>query len=290
VLLSFGVGMKEPPSRCVAATAGFSMHELVCRAGPRDRPLEERHDHFIIAVVAGGSFIYKTEGGKSLLGPGALLLGNCGAGFECEHEHSTGDRCVSFRFQLAHFEELASSVTGSSRYRFPVGALPPIDALLPMLATVEAAAGGALESAMPFEELAVKTTEAVLRLVSGEPKDPPRSVAARDAQRISDILRYLEAHAAEPLELDELAKLASLSKYHFLRTFRSVVGRSPYQYLLTLRIRRAALELVRSKAAVSSIALDAGFGDLSTFNHRFRDVFGVSPRAFRERYRRRATS
>ena len=273
--------------RGISAGRGYAINDYVCHAGPRDRPFEERHGFFNIAVVVSGSFVYKTDGGKGLLHPGSLLLGNSGACFECGHEHSTGDRCVSFQYEPAYFEELAASAAGRSDYRFPTGVLPANDALLPMLAAAEAVASGAPLPSLQLEELAVAVAEAVLGTTSGAGLEgargagTSRSVGARDAQRISEVLRYLELHADEPLVLEELAEVAGLSKYHFLRTFRGLVGRSPYQYLLMIRMRRAALALVRTAGPVSAIALEAGFGDLSTFHRRFREVFGVSPQAYR---------
>ena len=74
-----------------------------------------------------------------------------------------------------------------------------------------------------------------------------------------------------------------MSPYHFLRTFREVVGVTPYQYVLRTRLHRAAVRLRRSSAPISTIAFDAGFNDLSTFNRRFRRLMGSSPRAYRAR-------
>ena len=72
-----------------------------------------------------------------------------------------------------------------------------------------------------------------------------------------------------------------MSKYHFLRVFRRLTGMTPYQYLLSARMRRAALALASSRRPVLAIALDSGFGDLSTFNHRFRAAFGLTPTQYR---------
>jgi AraC-like DNA-binding protein len=56
---------------------------------------------------------------------------------------------------------------------------------------------------------------------------------------------------------------------------------TPYQFILRTRLHRAAVRLVQSNDKISTIALDAGFNDLSTFNRRFRLVMGASPRAYR---------
>ena len=109
----------------------------------------------------------------------------------------------------------------------------------------------------------------------------PAQISRRDERRVTDVLEHIEAHASGPLELDSLADLVCMSKYHFLRIFRRAVGMTPYQFLLSVRMRRAAVRLAGTSESVASIAFDAGFGDLSTFNHRFRDLFGMTPVAYR---------
>ena len=72
-----------------------------------------------------------------------------------------------------------------------------------------------------------------------------------------------------------------MSRYHFLRIFRQVVGLTPHQYILRTGLHHAAIDLRRSTRPILDIALDAGFGDLSTFNRRFRGTTGVTPGAYR---------
>jgi len=79
----------------------------------------------------------------------------------------------------------------------------------------------------------------------------------------------------------QLAHSAGLSPYHFLRIFKGVTGITPHQWLLRARLRKAAHVLVTAAEAVTNIALDVGFEDLSNFIHSFRAEFGVSPRQYR---------
>jgi AraC family transcriptional regulator len=60
-----------------------------------------------------------------------------------------------------------------------------------------------------------------------------------------------------------------------------LVGMTPHQYVLRTRLHRAALLLRRTDQPVAGIAFDCGFGDLSTFNRRFRRVMGASPSDYR---------
>jgi len=109
-----------------------------------------------------------------------------------------------------------------------------------------------------------------------------RPVSARDQRRIAAVARRMEASSHERLDLDALAALAAMSKYHFLRCFRRVLGCTPHQWLLQHRLHRMARSLrERREAPVAALALDAGFGDLSTFNALFRGVFGATPGEFR---------
>jgi methylphosphotriester-DNA--protein-cysteine methyltransferase len=66
-------------------------------------------------------------------------------------------------------------------------------------------------------------------------------------------------------------------------SFRALTGVTPHQYLIALRLRRAATALRTTSKPVAAIAFELGFGDLSTFNARFRSAFGASPQRFRRR-------
>jgi AraC family transcriptional regulator len=261
---------------------GWSVGEYLCTAGPDDRPFEERREEFSIAAVIEGTFTYRADTGTAVMHPGALLFGNSATCYECGHDHSTGDRCVAFHFSPAYFAEVAASIAGSGRFRFPAPMLPVTPKLLPWLVRVEART--ALAERLEMDESAPRFMEAVIGAVSGT-TPLPVCASARDARRVGDALRYIELHAADALDLDTLAGVAIMSKYHFLRTFRHIVGMTPYQFVLSVRMRRAAVRLATSSEPVSAIAFETGFGDLSTFNGRFRDVFGVSPMVYRSRER-----
>ena len=129
-----------PPTLSARRIAGgetWSVTELVCRAGPADRPFEERHEGFSIAAVLEGSFTYRADRGANLLYPGALLLGNHRACYRCGHEHGRGDRCISFNLREDAFEEIAS--VASLRRRRPLSQpmLPASNRLAPLFTAIE---------------------------------------------------------------------------------------------------------------------------------------------------------
>lgn len=269
-----------PAVRHLCCGRAWRVSEYVCTAGPGDRSFEERHDDVAIAAVIDGTFTYRGTAGSAMLHPGAFLLGNAAACYECGHEHGRGDRCISFHVAPDYFAEIAASMAGSARFRFPAPMLPASPGLLPWLVRIES--GAAFADVQEVDEMAARLMEAVIGTAAGRPPTPVR-VSRRDARRIGEAVNHIEANASEALDLDTLAGIAIMSRYHFLRTFRHVVGLTPHQFLLGVRMRRAAVRLAASLAPVSAIAFDAGFGDLSTFNARFRATFGMTPTAFRRR-------
>jgi AraC-like DNA-binding protein len=260
----------------VASGPGWRVHDVLCSAGPHSRPFEEQHEAVCIAVVLRGSFQYRTTQGSATLAPGAVLLGNHGHCFECGHAHAAGDHCLSFQFDPACFETILSDVPRVRSNTFPLARLPPLMALAPLVTAAET------ERTDPdaLEEIALDLAGQVASLLAGQ-KAPDRAPTSRDQQRIAGALCRIEAESRNELPLVDLARGAGMSRYHFLRTFRHVVGTTPHQFILRTRLRTAAIELRRSVRPVLDIALDAGFGDLSTFNRRFRTTMGVSPSRYR---------
>jgi len=263
----------------IASGHGWRVKDVVCTSGPEDSPIEEKNDYVTIAVVVAGSFKYRSGRGAVVLSPGSLLLGGADESFECSHEHVSGDRCVSFNYEPEFFERLAAGSVGKgASLKFPVHRLPESPSLIPL--TAEAQLGLQLPRSVNFEELALELAGRVLITLDGAPVSM-RGPTIRDERRIATAVRFIETHFRRPLSLEELSALVGISPYHFLRTFRQVVGLTPHQFLLRKRLREAALLLRTTGESVLDIALDAGFGDLSNFNHTFRAAFGTSPTKYR---------
>jgi AraC family transcriptional regulator len=263
-------------ARVLARGAGWSVADVVCTSGPGDRPFEEQHRNFGVAVVVAGSFQYRTSTGRALLAPGSLMLGNAGHVFCCGHAHDTGDRCISFSYAPDYYERLTGDAGAPA---FHVAALPPVRAMSAAVARVCAglAADGMDEFA--WEELGVRIAVKAARLANGTVTT--QKVLPSAEGRVTRVVRRMEEMPAARHSLARLAEAARLSPYHFLRTFQRVVGLTPHQYVLRMRLRRAAARLVQEETSVLEIALDCGFGDVSNFNRSFRTEFGRSPRAFR---------
>src|SRR4029079_5208617 len=101
---------------------------------------------------------------------------------------------------------------------------------------------------------------------------------ARHLLRAKDLA---DARYAEPLEVDDLARAAGLSKAHFSREFRRTFGESPYVYLLTRRLERAAALLRNTDHSVAEICLEVGLQGVGSFTTSFKRMYGMKPKAYR---------
>lgn len=110
---------------------------------------------------------------------------------------------------------------------------------------------------------------------------PIWSAIAAEEQPMARVLAYIQTRYADPLGIDELAAVALQSRYHFIRSFKTYTGLSPYQYVLRLRIEHAKRALLASDLSVTEIGLDAGFASASQFYRAFAKAVGVSPEQFR---------
>jgi transcriptional regulator GlxA family with amidase domain len=94
----------------------------------------------------------------------------------------------------------------------------------------------------------------------------------------------MDRRYAEPIDLDTLAGIAGLSKYHFLRLFRITYGRTPAAYLSERRVERAQDLLRTSNLTVTEVCFAVGFASLGSFSSRFSSVTGETPSDFQKRY------
>ncbi|KAA0104149.1 helix-turn-helix domain-containing protein [Mycolicibacterium sp. P1-5] len=106
-----------------------------------------------------------------------------------------------------------------------------------------------------------------------------------------DVLRHLrrardhaDRHYDQPLDLEQLAAVAGISKYHFQRLFAATYGMSPAEHLSRRRVERAQDLLRATNLTVTEVCMTVGFTSLGSFSTRFRELVGVSPSEFRRRY------
>lgn len=252
----------------------ITVSDFRCSAVTGDKPFVERHRCHSISYVRKGSFGYRSRGRSHELVAGSVLIGVPGAEFVCTHDHVCGDECLSFFLE----PELVETI-GDRAEAWQVGAAPPLPELMVLGELAQAAADGA--SDIGLDEIGHLIAGRLVEVVSGRPRAPSRTTT-RDRRRAVEAALWIDAHSHQDIELEDGAAQAGISPFHFLRLFSGVLGVTPHQYLVRSRLRHAARLLADDERAVTDVAYDVGFGDLSNFVRTFHRAAGVSPSKFRQ--------
>lgn len=100
-------------------------------------------------------------------------------------------------------------------------------------------------------------------------------------RQLRQVLDYIDAHFEQQIKLENLAQLLGMSQFHFSRLFKQSLGSSPYQYLIQQRVERAKQLLKQTDQPIVEIALACGFNSHSHLSKTFRQIIGVTPKAYR---------
>ena len=258
----------------VLRSGAISVTDYRCTAEVTAEPFVEVHGGYTVSYVREGSFGYRVRGDAFELVTGSVLVGQPGDEYVCTHEHGGGDECLSF--ELA--PELVDAI-GAGPAIWHAGGVPPLPELMVLGELAQSAAEGA--SDVGVDEVGLSFAARLADVVSGRERKPPVA-RARERRRAVDAALWIDEHSHEPLDLESTARAAGLSAFHFLRSFASVLGVTPHQYLVRSRLRHAARLLADHDRAITDVAYDVGFGDLSNFVRTFHRAAGVSPRGFRQ--------
>ncbi|MHC4040353.1 helix-turn-helix transcriptional regulator [Bradyrhizobium sp. 23AC] len=248
--------------------------EFRCDAGPGDTPFAECRTGHSIAYVRSGSFGCHCRAGFFELVAGSMLVGAPGEEYTCTHEHVSGDVCLSFFLSADMVDAL-----GGRGEVWQVGATPPLPELMVLGELAQTAADG--NSDIGLDEVGQILAGRFVDVVSGKARKPA-TPTARDRRRAVEAALWIDDNSHAEVDLEQAAKQAGLSPFHFLRLFSSVLGVTPHQYLVRSRLRHAARLLTDDDIAVTDVAYDVGFGDLSNFVRTFHRAAGVSPTKFRQ--------
>jgi len=116
-----------------------------------------------------------------------------------------------------------------------------------------------------------------------ESRTAARTDTVQDHQeRINKVLLHLQENLGESLSLEQLARIACFSPFHFHRLFAAYVGEPLSAHIRRLRLERAAVLLRTSNTSITNLALDTGYATSAAFNKAFQQHFHASPTDFRK--------
>jgi AraC-like DNA-binding protein len=100
-------------------------------------------------------------------------------------------------------------------------------------------------------------------------------------QRIVQAKLFIDSNYSHKIDLDNISDEAYFSKFHFIRLFKKIYGKTPHQYLTFVRIEKAT-QLLRTGKPVSEVCHAVGFESLSSFGSLYKRIVGVTPSEFLE--------
>jgi len=261
-------------ARTVLRSGLVTVVDFRCDSDTLEQPFVEVHGSHSISYVRHGTFGYRVRGASFDLVAGSVLVGHPGDEYVCTHDHARGDECLAF-----HLAPEVVETIGDRTEIWRTGGVPPLPELMVLGELAQSAVEGA--SDVGLDEVGLSFAARCAEIVSGQKAKAPEA-GARDRRRAVEAALWIDEHSHEPLDLESTAREVGLSAFHFLRLFARVLGVTPHQYLVRSRLRHAARLLADHDRAVTDVAFDVGFGDLSNFVRTFHRAAGVSPRTFRQ--------
>lgn len=96
---------------------------------------------------------------------------------------------------------------------------------------------------------------------------------------------FIDKHYSDPMDVKEMSRQAHLSKFHFIRLFKAYYGRTPYRYLIEVRMD-GAKQLLRKGSSVSEASFASGFDSIPSFTRMFKKITGSTPGRFQQQKRK----
>jgi AraC-like DNA-binding protein len=275
------------------------------KIGARAYTVDRYRTTLCVKSVTRGSAVYRTRQGRYLIEDGCFLVLNDGQEYSLEIAAGSFTETLCPFFQPGFLGHVARILESDPARELddpePAGDDPgfyerlypdegPVAARLRALAAglrSPEASGAWLEDHLyGLAGDLVGLRSRVRREVAAFPGSRPstREELYRRLHRARD---YLDSCFAEKLTVEQVARAACLSPYHFHRTFKRAFGETPMRWLQARRLRAAARLLARTDRPVTAVCLDVGFDSLGTFSWLFRKRFGLAPSDFRALHRPR---
>lgn len=232
-----------------------------------------RHESHLLLYTVSGSGRLITQDAELTLTPGSCAV------IDCRSYHKYNTQLAPWNFYWVHFQGVAASAMLSVLYPARITAIAVQDTqgftqLLEGILAQES--NGTVADSM---ELSAQI-HGLFNLLAASAVYADTNDGAHNAT-VAAAVEYIRAHYAEPITVDDMLRALPLSKYYFIRTFRRVMGTTPYSYLTVYHINHAKVLLRSTRQSIEQIAEDCGFRDASNFIAHFKKCIGQTPAAYR---------
>ncbi len=248
-------------------------------------------DQLIVVVTEGCRDVQSFSGGRwrnAVYRPGSVSM-TAGGQVDCLRWRSVVPTPVE-SLHLYIPQHFFSAVRDEYRRAGAPERTQPLDALSfsdPVVSRVALSLADAIQNGVPdfYAQSAAQFLAAhLLSAQTGwpDPAQDRRRPGTLSGRRLAHVLEYLNAHYAEPLSLDHLAREACVSRFHFGRLFKERIGVTPHHYLVKIRLEAAASLLSDTDLSVLEVALSCGYGSAAHFTAAFRRRFFQTPILYRQ--------
>jgi AraC-like DNA-binding protein len=258
---------------------GLPQLELMRATYIRQSFARHSHEGFAVGVIEDGALGFFYRGENVIAAKGAINLANPDEPHTGRAAHQDGWTYRMFYLHADALHKTACQIAGHpvAMPFFQSGVLQD-DALAGMIRHVHRALEDKRNPSLEKESLFLLMLSHLIRRHADAPPKPLRIGSERSAaQRTRD---FIEAHSSEDISIHQLASIAHMSPYHFIRIFYKAMGLPPHSYLLQARARKAK-SLIAQGSSIAAAALEAGFADQSHLTRHYKRIFGITPGQFR---------
>lgn len=232
----------------------------------------ESYDSFLLLYIEKGSLALTVNGHSAAAAQDSFLLIDCYS----PHAYSTDTGCDAL---WCHFD----GPTARDFYEAITGRLGNIFTLTdsyPSVHKLRSIYNVFHENEAIREPLISKNINDILTALL---LYTPLASGTEDKAGVTEeVISYINEHFAEDITVKELAARASLSQYHFIRTFKRETGFTPHEYIVNIRMNTAKYLLKNSALSIKDICFQTGFSCESVFCSAFKKHQGLTPLAYRE--------
>lgn len=266
--------------------------DFKCRCEEKGRSAKEYVRKFSLSFTRQGSFGYHAGWRSYDIHSGVILLENAGCEYTVTHRCTIKDECTIFELADEYVEEMKTSWGSQGNHSILSSARPL--AVLPTTPGLEFLHAALLHAAQnPLSRSLLKIDALMLALlqeIGGQEKAnqlTSRHEKLKDHQlaALDQAKRFITTNFRQELSLAEIARHSHVSVFHFSRLFKQFTSRSPYQFLIGVRLKHAALLLRHTSLPVTQICFESGFNSFEHFILSFTKHHGTSPLKYRRHKR-----
>jgi AraC-like DNA-binding protein len=250
-----------------------------------------------------GEEYFATKQHNYRVSPQSYLILNHGQKYSARIQSVTEVETISVFFRPKFAEEVLNSLvssednilddsmqTGGQPVTFMEMLYPQDAKLTPFIYKFRLAAKAGFDDESWLEEefyLLLKCLLEIHRKVGQEIYKIPavkKSTRLEVFKKINTAKQYIDDNFSTEMKIDDAAKAACLSPFHFLRLFKKIFDETPYQYITRLRIEKAFNLILRTEIPITEVCYEVGFSSLSSFSWLLKQKYGMSPETMRETY------